>query len=202
MIKNEYIHSILKHVQKKQSDKKVWSIGLNTVWIPFFTASNINGETEITPDALGYPLRLQYDKNTGSVKFSKGKPIIRVARELADAVSMARLNFEANCLQYATDTAKDNPDAFKKHQALCAKMGTPLRQHDNEELTKALVNMPKPETPKTDVIAQAENVIKAKAPKAKAPKAKAPKAPVSTETPAPPASTETPASTKEAVTVS
>ena len=196
-IKDGYIHSLLKPVQKAQADKKVWSIGLNSVWIPFFTASNINGETEIAPDALGYPMRLQYDKNTGAVRFSKqGKPVVRVAKELSDAVSMARLNFEANCLEYAKATAKDNPEAYKTHVALCQKMGTPLKEHDTNELTKILATMPKPETetkkPETDVIKQAETIIKSKGKG----KGKAPAPAPETQAPAPAPET------KEAVSVS
>jgi hypothetical protein len=73
---NQYITSLLKPVAKANADKKAWSIGLNSVWIPFFTATNVEGNTEITPYVLGNPLRLQYDKS-GAVRFSQsGKPVM------------------------------------------------------------------------------------------------------------------------------
>ena len=71
-----YIKSLLIANTKKPQGRKVWSIDLETVWIPFFTATNVEGNTEITPYVLGNPLRLQYDKS-GAVRFSQsGKPVM------------------------------------------------------------------------------------------------------------------------------
>jgi len=78
-----YIKALLMPNGKKPAGRKAWSIDLETVWLPFFTATNTVGDTHISPDALGAPLRLAYDAD-GSVKFSKtGRPITKVAKELA-----------------------------------------------------------------------------------------------------------------------
>ena len=65
----QYIASLFKPNAKKQSARKVWSIDLETVWLPFFIASNTMGVTQIPHEAIGCPLRLGYNTD-GSVKFS------------------------------------------------------------------------------------------------------------------------------------
>ena len=57
-----YIKSLLIPSIKKPQGRKVWSIDLEQVWLPFFTATNTQGDTAIPVDALGCPLRL------GSIK--------------------------------------------------------------------------------------------------------------------------------------
>ena len=54
---------------KKSAGRKVWSVDLETVWIPFFTATNVQGDTAIPHESLGAPVRLSPDKD-GSPKFS------------------------------------------------------------------------------------------------------------------------------------
>ena len=88
-----YIKNLLKPTANKATSRKVWSIDLETVWLPFFTATNAMGDTAIPSDALGAPLRLAYNQDS-SVKFSKsGKPIIKVAKDISDNVKMVRENF-------------------------------------------------------------------------------------------------------------
>ena len=62
-----YIKALLIPNGHKPKGRKVWSIDLETVWLPFYTATNTMGETHIAPDALGAPLRLAYDAD-GSVQ--------------------------------------------------------------------------------------------------------------------------------------
>ena len=95
-----YIKSLLVPNTKKPQGRKVWSIDLETVWLPFFTATNTMGDTAIPSEALGCPMRLAYDKD-GAVRFSaNGKPVIRVAKELSQSVAMVRDNFQANLISY------------------------------------------------------------------------------------------------------
>ena len=65
-----YIKSLLQPTTKRESGRKVWSIDLESIWLPFFIATNVQGDTAIPHDALGALLRLAYEKD-GSVKFSK-----------------------------------------------------------------------------------------------------------------------------------
>ena len=96
-----YVKSLLMPNGKKPQGRKAWSIDLEMVWLPFFTATNTTGDTHLPPDALGAPLRLAYNPD-GSVKFSKtGRPITKVAKDLADNVRMVRDNFSAGLVSYA-----------------------------------------------------------------------------------------------------
>ena len=97
-----YIKSLLLPNGSKPRGRRVWSIDLETVWLPFFTATNAMGDTAIAHDALGAPLRLAYEAD-GSVKFSprNGKPIVKVAKELQTTVRLVRENFAAGLLTYA-----------------------------------------------------------------------------------------------------
>jgi hypothetical protein len=42
-----YIKSLLKPTTGKTSSRKVWSIDLETVWLPYFTACNAMGDSAI-----------------------------------------------------------------------------------------------------------------------------------------------------------
>ncbi|GAI99055.1 unnamed protein product, partial [marine sediment metagenome] len=84
------ITALVTPIPKNQRGRRVWSIDLESVWLPFFTATNTTGNTAIPFDALGSPLRLAYEKD-GSVKFSPaGRPVIRVAKEISQGVAMVR----------------------------------------------------------------------------------------------------------------
>ena len=133
-----YIKSLVTPTTKAATGRKVWSLDLTTVVIPFFTATNTQGDTAIPHDALGAPLRLAYDK-AGAVRFSQsGKPVIRVAKELSDGVRMIRDNLTANMVSYANDVARDNAEAFKHTVELTVKAGAPVIKHDHVMLDLAL----------------------------------------------------------------
>ena len=109
-----YIKALVTPQAKKAgTSRRVWSIDLETVWLPFFTATNTMGDTAIPHEALGAPLRLGYNKD-GTVKFSlAGRPVIRVAKELSDSVRMVRDNFTASLSDYANGVIMENPDGYK-----------------------------------------------------------------------------------------
>ena len=133
-----YIKSLLAPTTKKPQGRKVWSIDLETVWLPFFTATNAMGDSAIPSASLGCPMRLAYDK-AGAVRFSaNGKPVIRVAKEIGDSVKMVRENFTANLINYAGEVMTEHSDDYKTQLELASKLGQPIAQHDNAELSKAL----------------------------------------------------------------
>ena len=152
-----YIKSLLIPTTKQPRGRRVWSIDLEQVWLPFFTATNTMGDTAIPSDALGCPLRLGYDK-AGAVRFTQsGRPVIRVAKAIGDSVRLVRDNFTANLLNYAGSVIKDNAEGYKAQVALAKKAGEPIIQHDRQQLHLALEAKAKAEA-----IAQAEAVAKAK----------------------------------------
>jgi len=133
-----YIKSLLAPNTKKPQGRKVWSIDLESVWLPFFTATNAMGDTSIPSDALGCPLRLGYDKS-GAVRFSQaGRPVIRVAKDISDNVRLVRDNFTANLINYAGEVMNQNTEAYKAQIELANKAGEPIAQHDRLQLSKAI----------------------------------------------------------------
>ena len=153
-----YIKSLLIPTTKQPRGRRVWSIDLEQVWLPFFTATNTQGDTAIPSDALGCPLRLGYDK-AGAVRFSQsGRPVIRVAKDISDNVRLVRDNFTANLLNYAGQVVKDNAEGYKAQVALAQKAGQPIIQYDRQQLHLALEAKAKAEAK-----AQAEAVAKAEA---------------------------------------
>lgn len=133
-----YIKSLVTPTTKQPQGRKVWSIDLQQVWLPFFTATNTMGDTAIPSEAIGCPLRLGYDK-AGQVRFSQaGRPVIRVAKEIADNVKMVRDNFTANLLNYTGSVMRDNAEGYKAQIETAKKAGEPIYQHDKNQLSSAL----------------------------------------------------------------
>ena len=162
-----YIKSLLIPNGNKPRGRRVWSLDLESVWLPFFTATNLQSDTAIPLDALGAPLRLAYAQD-GSVKFSKsGRPVIRVAKPIADSVKLVRENFAANLVSYAEGVAQDNPEGFEAIQKSAHEAGEPIATLDRANMDRAIAEAME----KSIAEARAEAEARAKAPKtAKAPK--------------------------------
>jgi len=160
----QYIKNLLMPTTKAPAGRRVWSIDLETVWLPFFTATNTMGDTAIPLDALGCPIRLAYDKD-GSVKFSPtGRPVTRVAKPLADSVTLIRQNFVANLQQYAELVATERQEDYASQVELSAKAGQPVIAHDRHELDRAIQLQLEEAMREAQEEAQAEKVAQAEAP--------------------------------------
>ena len=134
-----YIQSLLTPNGRKPAGRRVWSILLETVWLPFFTATNTVGDTHIPHDALGAPLRLSYNPD-GTVKFSKtGRPVIKVEKGIADTIKMVRENFAAGLQQFAGQVMADHEDDYRTQVELAQQAGEPIQTKDNANLDRALV---------------------------------------------------------------
>jgi len=134
-----YIKSLLLPTNgNKPRARRVWSIDLEMVWLPFFTATNTMGDTAVPADALGAPIRLGYNAD-GSVKFSKtGRPVTKVAKDISDAVRLVRDNFTANLLAYANGVATESPDGYKAEVEKAREAGQPILDKDSQNLAKAM----------------------------------------------------------------
>ncbi len=154
--------------------RRVWSIDLESVWLPFFHATNVMGDTAIPSEALGAPLRLAIGKD-GAVRFNQsGKPIIRVARDLSDMVRLIRENFTAGLMSYTNGVATENPEGYKDSVMTAHEAGKPIIQHDTALLANALAKQAEAEaTAKAKAVAEAEAIAKARKPKARKVKAEA-----------------------------
>ena len=150
-----YISALLKPMPGKGTDRRAWSIPLQGVWIPFFTATNTAGETAIAAEALGAPLRLQRNPD-GTPKFGNtGRPVIRIVKELSDQIRIVRDNFTAGLLNYAASVQKSMPAEYKAQVEACQKAGMPITTRDYTDLTEYLELVKaaaesKPETRETE----------------------------------------------------
>jgi len=130
-----YISALVKPLPGRGSDRRAWSIPLAGVWLPFFTATNTAGETAIEAEALGAPLRLQYEKD-GTPKFSQnGKPVIRIVKELSEQIRLVRENFMAGLLSYAQTVQKAMPGEYKAQVEVAQKAGGTITTQDAAALT-------------------------------------------------------------------
>ena len=170
----EYIGSLCQPVKAHKAERKQWGIGLESVWIPMFHATNLEHKTFIPSDALGAPLRLGYEKD-GTVKLSaSGRPVIRVVKEVQLAVGMIRQNFEANCVAYTKNVRLDNPEAYKQEVERAQKAGEPIILRDAASLRKHAEML---QAQADAARAEAARVVEAKvdkAPKARKPTARKP----------------------------
>jgi len=159
----QYIKSLLMPNGKQPKGRRVWSIDLETVWLPFFTATNTMGETEIPADALGAPLRLAYEAD-GSVKFSKtGRPVTKVAKEIGDSVKLVKENFTASLLAYANGVIAENPDGYKAQVEKARRAGDPIVSRDRQNLEKAIAKLHEQEIAEAIAETQPKGKGKAKA---------------------------------------
>lgn len=153
----DFISSLFKPTQKTQSGRKVWSVDLETVWLPFFTATNTQGVTDIPREAIGAPLRLGYNTD-GSVKFSKnGRAVIRVAKEISQNVSLVRENFVAGLQNYTHTVRSENESAYNETVKACIKAGKPIAEADKANLEKAMKAMVEAAIAEAEAQANAKN---------------------------------------------
>ncbi len=130
----QYITALLQPIPGRSTDRRVWSIPLGGVWVPFFTATNAAGETAVPADALGHPLRLALEKD-GTPKFStSGRPVFRVAKDLADQVRIVRDNFVTGLMAYTDTVSKGMPAQYKAQVEAAMKAGEPLADKDADTL--------------------------------------------------------------------
>jgi hypothetical protein len=164
MFENGYIKNLTKVQPKAQNKRNVWSIDLESVWLPFFTATNAMNDTAIPSEALGAPLRLAYNKDN-SVKFSKsGKPVVKVAKDISQMVSSVKSNFIAGLQAYTSEVYENEADKVKAVVTGAIEAGKPIIDNDTANLKTAyekIAEQAKNEADKTDterIISEAENI--------------------------------------------
>ena len=134
-----YIATLVRPLPKSATtERKQWAIGLSTTWLPFFTATNLEGATFIPAEAMGCPMRLIVGKD-GEVKFSEsGKPRLGVAKELNTAIRLIRENFVANLQKHAADVATENAEGYAKLVESYQAAGRPIAERQNEQMVAAI----------------------------------------------------------------
>ena len=148
-----YIQALLKPNAGKPQGRKVWSVDLETVWLPFFTATNTMGQSAISSEALGAPLRLAYNQD-GSVKFSKsGRPVIKVAKDISDSVKLVRDNFIAGLSEYSHTVYSEHGEEYKAQVNKSLEAGKPILDNDKAKLSEAMAKMV------DNAISEAESIV-------------------------------------------
>lgn len=133
-----YIRQLLQPNGNKRQGRRVWSIDLETVWLPLFHATNVMKDTAIPSEALGCPIRLSFDKD-GAVKFSKsGKPVTKVVKEIAQTVTLIRDNMVANLQAFTHQVAEGKASEYKTSITTALKAGNPISAKDTLDLEKAV----------------------------------------------------------------
>ena len=151
-----YIKSLLMPNGKKQTGRRVWSIDMETVWLPLLHATNVMGDTAIPAEALGAPIRLSYDRD-GAVKFGKsGRPVTKVVKEISQTVTLIRENLVANLQDYTAQVAESKAKEYKVSVTSALKAGKPILDNDKAELSKAVQAQLDEAVRKAEAEAQAE----------------------------------------------
>ena len=120
------------------SGKKSWSVDVESVWVPFFTATNAQGDTNVSPETLGAPIRLAVDK-AGVVRFTaNGRPSMRIAPELSQQIRVVRENFIASLINYTGTVIEENGDAYRAQVERNQSAATPLLEQDSKMLQEEL----------------------------------------------------------------
>lgn len=133
-----YIKQLLMPNGNKRQGRRVWSIDLETVWLPFFHATNVMGDTAIPAEALGCPIRLVSDKD-GAVKFSKsGRPVTKVAKEIGQTVTLVRENMVATLQNFTHQVVEGKASEYKASVSTALKAGQPIIAKDKLDLDKAI----------------------------------------------------------------
>jgi hypothetical protein len=164
LMSNEMVVEMVKGTGKKQAEKRVWSIPLESTLLPFFTATNAQGITQIDRDAIGSPLRVA-KKEDGTPRISKaGKLTIQVAKPIRDQVGKMRDSYIASINQYVTGYIASNKETFQKEASACVDAGRPVTAGENIVIRKyneAIARAVKEsQTDSKEAVKEAENIVK------------------------------------------
>jgi len=156
-----YIKSLLQQGNgKKGPSRKVWSIDLETTWVPFFTATNVMAETSVPSDELGAPLRLVKAKD-GTVKFTQsGRPSMRIAPVLNGHIRMVRENVTASLQAFAGKVMEERKDDYKAEVEKAQKAAIPVHEAQEKAIADAIAQavaaMPQSVVEQAEAIAEGQ----------------------------------------------
>ena len=146
---------------KKQNERKVWAIPLESVVVPFLTMTNAMGVTSIDRDALGCPLRLARNEDR-TPKISKaGRLIVQVAKPIASQVRDMRDNYIATLKTAVSEFYAENKEQYESERKAAIAAGQHILASDNAQVRRYNEAVVK-------AIADAEVKAKAEADSAKA----------------------------------
>jgi hypothetical protein len=138
-----YIKALLAPTGNSRNSRRAWSIDVESVWVPFFTATNVMGETKLPDDVLGAPIRLAKSPD-GEVRFTQsGRPVMRVHPELNSQIGIVRENFVAGLQTYVGSVQSERPDAYGVQVARQQAAGQPVMEADQLDILEAVEKLRK-----------------------------------------------------------
>jgi hypothetical protein len=147
-----YIKSLLAPNKSTRGSRRAWGIDVEAVWVPFFTATNVMGETFLPVDVLGAPIRLAKTKD-GEVRFdNNGRPRMSVHQELNAQVTLVRENFVAGLQAYTGSVMEERTDAYREQVEAQQLAGAVVLEQLHEDVAQAL-----------ELLAEAEAALEAAA---------------------------------------
>lgn len=153
---------------KKPVDKKVWSIGLETVLIPYLTASNAIGATCLNGDVLGCPVRIARNED-GTPKLNKsGKLVTSVHKQIRTQVANMRDAYIAQLRNATRFVQSTETEAYNNQVKIANRMGAEAMQSERSliakyEAIKAEAEAEATAEAETKATAEAEATAEAKA---------------------------------------
>jgi hypothetical protein len=132
-----YIKALLAPTKNSCGSRRAWSIDVESVWVPFLTATNVMGETNLPDDVLGAPIRLAKSPD-GEARFtSSGRPVMRVHPELNAQIGIVQENFVAGLQAYTGSVQEERPDAYGEQVAKAQAAGRPITEQDQLDILAA-----------------------------------------------------------------
>jgi hypothetical protein len=132
-----YIKALLAPSGSGPVSRRAWGIDVGNVWVPFFTATNEMGETNIADDVLGAPIRLAKGKD-GEVRFTQsGMPVMRVHKDLNNQINVVRDNFVAGLQAYTGSVMDERSDAYAERVSRQYDAAKPIIEGDQLDILEA-----------------------------------------------------------------
>jgi hypothetical protein len=134
----DFLTALLAPSKGTRRSRRAWGIDVETVWVPYFTATNVREETELPDDVLGAPIRLAKTKD-GEVRFdANGMPRMRVAPELNAQVNLVRENLVSAMMARVRTTIEERPDDYRKQVAAQQLAGEAVIKQQAHDVTVAV----------------------------------------------------------------
>jgi hypothetical protein len=134
----DFITALLAPAKGSKGSRRAWGIDVETVWVPFFTATNVDGKTFLDDDILGAPIRLAKTKD-GEVRFDQnGRPRMRVAPELNAQVTLVRENFVSGLMAYTGNIIAERPDEYREQVEAQQRAGAAVVEQQAHDVALAV----------------------------------------------------------------
>ena len=135
------IHSLMKQSPDKAKDRSVWGLPLNGLWIPFLTATNTVGESNIDSGSLGCPLRLSVDKDGVPKLKDDGSARYQLDKTISKAVNGVKDNIAFGLMAFTATIQKTHAEEYKAQVEAAHKAGDAIREHEDTTLGAYLAEL-------------------------------------------------------------